>query len=284
MSPTVTDILRESEKRLAAVDSPRLSAELLLAHVLDCSRIAFVTDRARMLTDTELSRFRELIERRAAGEPVAYLLGSREFYGLDFTVTPDVLIPRPETEHIVDEVEAAFRKDASFRFVDLGTGSGILAVTIAHLFPRASGIAVDISSGALAVARSNAAKHQVVDRLDFRLGDFTTHLFDDAQFDLVVSNPPYVTEQEYSEASLEVTVFEPVGALVSGSDGLDHVRAMLSQVSRVLKPGGLFLMEIGWGQGAAVKKIMLDLHPEFRDVTVLPDLAGRDRVVRARHL
>lgn len=279
MPPTVRDILQESEVRLHEVDSPRLSAELLLAKVAGCSRLSLVVDRNRQLSSLELEQIHELVARRATGEPIAYILGVKEFYGLDFQVTPDVLIPRPETEHIVEKVEKLYSKSDSFHYADLGTGSGILAVTIAFLFPKATGVAVDISPAALCVAAGNAELHGVADRLEFTSGDFTTSLFGGAEFDIVVSNPPYVTENEYDAASHEVTDFEPVGALVSGADGLDHVRAMLGHVERSLRPGGSFLMEIGFGQSEGVKKIICDQFPEFGDVTIIKDLAGHARVV-----
>ncbi len=279
MGITVSDILRQCEADLREVDSPRLSAQLLVGEVLGLSRLGLALDRERGLTDGEHERIQSLVRRRVFGEPVAYILGQKEFYGLDFMVTPDVLIPRPETEHIVEAVEERFAPEAAFRFADLGTGSGILAVTLAHLFPDATAVAVDKSPGALKIARSNARLHGVLDRISFVLGDFTTSLLDPAAFDLIVSNPPYVTEREYEEASGEVTDFEPVEALVSGADGLDHIRAMLPLVYRALVTGGLCLIEIGCGQGAAVQIITTDECPGFRCVTIIKDLAGHDRVV-----
>ncbi|WP_319543792.1 peptide chain release factor N(5)-glutamine methyltransferase [uncultured Pseudodesulfovibrio sp.] len=284
MSPVIQKILAECETRLNGVDSPRLSAEVLIAHVLRCSRLSLVIDRDRRLTNGELTDIDSLVERRATGEPVAYILGKKEFYGLEFRVTPDVLIPRPETEHIVEEVEALYRKSDHFHYADLGTGSGILAVTIASLFSQAKCIAVDLSVAALAVARDNAISHGVESRVDFRQADFTEDIFGTELFDLIVSNPPYVTQAEFDEASHEVTRFEPTTALVSGVDGLDHVRKMLSGVSTALKHGGHLFMEIGCGQGESVKKIMSDHFPQFRQVSVLKDLSGHDRIVAAQKL
>lgn len=282
MAPTVREILQEGEERLGEVDSPRLSCELLLAHVIGCSRLSLVVDYDRQLSSEIVEQYQAFISRRATGEPVAYILGEKEFYGLDFAVTSDVLIPRPETEHIVEEVESLFAKDRSFVFADLGTGSGVLAVTIASLFPNSRGVAVDISPKAIEVASGNAAWHGVDKRLDFLEGDFTSSLLAAEAYDLIVSNPPYVTENEYDAASHEVTAFEPVGALVSGVDGLDHVRRMLGHVQQALKPSGVFLMEIGFQQGEAVKKIMSGQFPEFGQVRVIKDLAGHDRVVFAQ--
>lgn len=283
MSPTIREVIQESESRLSGVDSPRLSAELLVAHALGVPRLTLTLDRDRALSPDELAAVESLVARRESGEPVAYILGAREFYGLDFAVSPAVLIPRPETEHIVEEVEGVYGRGETFRFADLGTGSGILAVTIAKLFPGASGVAVDISPEALAVALANAAAHGVAERIDFRLLDFTKEAVAE-EFDLIVSNPPYVTRREFEEASREVTEFEPTGALVSGEDGLDHVRAMLPGVIASLKRGGRFLMEIGFGQGQAVVGIITKNCPEFGKVRVLKDLAGLDRVVSTKRL
>ncbi|MGE4421298.1 MAG: peptide chain release factor N(5)-glutamine methyltransferase [Pseudodesulfovibrio sp.] len=281
MSRNIQDVLKECESRLSGVDSPRLSAELLAAHALGCSRLTLNLERGRVLTDDEYAVVTALAARREKGEPVAYILGSREFYGLDFAVSPAVLIPRPETEHIVEAVEAAFSKGQAFRFADLGTGSGILAVTIAVLFPEARGVAVDISPKALAVARANAHAHNVAERIEFIQADFTRETVE-GQFDLVVSNPPYVSEPEFAAASREVTAFEPTGALVSGPDGLDHIRAMLPGVAAMLKPGGRFFMEIGYDQAKMITSIIIDKYALFEEVGVQKDLAGHDRVVSAQ--
>jgi release factor glutamine methyltransferase len=282
MEPTVQGIVKQCEARLAGVDSPRLSAQLLVAEVLGLTRLGLSLERDLVPSAEQHDRILSLVDRRAAGEPVAYILGRREFYGLDFTVTPDVLIPRPETEHIVEAVEERFTSGSPFCFADLGTGSGILAVTIASLFPQSTGVAVDRSAGALGVARSNACTHGVESRLSFVLGDFTLPLLARSGFDLIVSNPPYVTESEYEEASHEVTAFEPISALVSGRDGLDHVRALLPRVRDALRPGGVCLMEIGAGQAEQVQIITSTDYPEFEDVIIIKDLAGHDRVVFLR--
>ena len=284
MGPTILDILRESEERLHGVDSPRLSAELLIAEVLQCSRLMLTLDRERRPSVDEIRRISDLVERRSHGEPLAYILGTKEFYGLDFVVTPDVLIPRPETEHIVEVIEEAYSKEDVFHFADFGTGSGILAVTITSLFPKASAVAVDLSPGALKIAQSNARTLGVSDRIEFIEGDFTQPLLEDSGCDFIVSNPPYVTEQEYAEASHEVTEYEPVTALVSGADGLDHIRAMLPLVAQALKPGGRFLVEMGYQQGAQVIKIITNEFPQFKDVRIKKDLAGHDRIVMMEKL
>lgn len=279
MAPTVLEILQTSEARLTGVDSPRLSAEVLVAEALGCSRALLLLERNRTVSFEQAAVIESLIRRREQGEPVAYILGTKEFYGLDFKVTPDTLIPRPETEHIIELAESFFKRDSDFRFADLGTGSGILAVTLVHLFPKASGVAVDLSPGALAVARENAVAHSVESRLEFLEGDFTKPLFPPDSFSLIVSNPPYVTESEYAEASREVTDFEPETALVSGVDGLDHIRAILPYVTSSLQSGGRFMMEIGYQQADSIVQMVTTDFPEFCSVEVVKDLSGHDRVI-----
>ena len=279
MAPTILEILQQSESRLQGVDSPRLSAEVIVAEVLGCSRLTLVVDRDRLVSVEQAGRIKTLIDRRSTGEPLAYILGNREFYGLDFHVTPDVLIHRPETEHIVEKIEELYPADAAFHFADLGTGSGILAVTIAYIFLNSSGVAVDLSPGAHVVAKKNAASHGVSEHLEFVEGDFTKPLLESDSFELIVSNPPYVPQQEYDDASSEVTDFEPLTALVSGEDGLDHIRLMLPHVSLSLKSGGFFLMEIGYQQSGEIARMITNQFPEFEGVSILKDLSGHDRIV-----
>lgn len=280
---TVRDILARSEEFLAGkgVDSPRLSAQMLLAHVLGVERLGLFLDMDRPLGEPELGRCRELVMRRGRGEPAAYLVGEREFYGLDFEVTPDVLIPRPETEGIVERVEALFPKDAAFRFADLGTGSGCLAVTLAALFPRATGVAVDKSPAALAVAGRNAARHGVAERLAFVAGDFAELDASGETFGLMVANPPYVSQTEYAALSREVAGFEPRSALVpdsgdpAGATGCECFPVLARVAGRCLAPGGVLLMEMGRTQAGAARAAFAGGF----SVTVGRDLAGHDRYV-----
>ena len=281
-APTVREILGKSEGYLQekGVDAPRLSTQLLLAKVLGLDRLGLVLAMDRPLSVEELDGYRPLIARRGKGEPVAYLLGEREFFGLDFTVTPDTLIPRPETELIVERALELFPQGALSRFADLGTGSGCLAVTLAVKFPQAQGLALDKSPGALAVARENAAKHGVADRLDFVEADFAALPETAGGYALVVSNPPYVTAAEYRECSKEVRDFEPQGALVPGETGLEAVPVVARAAMARLAPGGVLLVEIGWKQGPAVAALLAEAG--FADVAVRRDLAGHDRVVEGR--
>lgn len=266
----------------SGADAPRLAAELFAERAFGLTRVQLLTHRDDQPGEAALSRFAGFIERRAAGEPAAYILGEREFFGLPFAVTPAVLIPRPETERIVEEAQRLFAPETSLAFADFGTGSGALAVALAHEFPRARGLAVDISPDALAVAAGNARSNGVAGRIEFRLDDFTRLDLTPASLDLVVANPPYVTESEYADLQREVREHEPRLALVSPDEGLAHLRGLLPVASWALRPGGALLCEIGSGQGGAA--LALAWIPEFglTDAAVLTDDAGLDRVLFAR--
>jgi release factor glutamine methyltransferase len=288
--PTVRDILLKTEAyfRDKNVDSPRLSAQILLAKGLGIDRMGLFLDMDRPLKDAELDAVRPLVARRGRGEPVAYIAGEREFFSMAFGVTPDVLIPRPETEMIVEEALRLFPKEGELSFADLGTGSGCLAVTLAAQFPASRGVALDLSPAALAVARANAERHAVHDRLEFVEADFSGLVAPAAPacgFALVVSNPPYVSEEEYAALSPEVARFEPRSALVprgEGTTGLEAYPAVVAAAWKALAPGGVLMLEIGWKQGPEVKHL-LEADPFlFEAVAVLPDLAGLDRVVLGR--
>lgn len=277
----------KAQLELRGVDSPALSAEILAAHTLGMRRLDIMVHGDRPLTFEQVAKVREIVARRAAGEPVAYLLGEKEFFGLDFNVSPAVLVPRPETELIVEDVQSLFEVSQAFTFADLGTGSGCLAVTIATLFPNAKALAVDMSEAAIEVARSNAVRHGVADRVMFLRADFGLPFVQDSSLDLVVSNPPYVSSKEYAELSPEVASYEPVTALVpqteaGHSDGLESVRALTPHVGRALRSGGAFLMEFGWKQGDAVRSIVSLPESGFEDVEIRRDLEQRDRYVFAR--
>jgi release factor glutamine methyltransferase len=283
--PTVREILQKSTDFLAerGVDCPALSAQLLLGRALGLSRLDLLLQCDRPLGEAELAAIRELVRRRGRGEPVAYILGEKEFFGLAFAVTPACLIPRPETEHIVEEAEARFPRDAALAFADLGTGSGCLAVTLAVRFPLARGLAVDLSPGALAVARANAGRHGVGERLDFRQGDFADLAglgVAPASLDLIAANPPYVSEAEFAQVSGEVRDFEPRTALAPGPTGLEAIAALAPGARAALKDGGWLLLEMGWNQAVAVRGILEQAG--FVEVVVRRDLAGRDRVAAAR--
>jgi len=217
------------------------------------------------------------IERRTRREPVAYITGAQEFWSRDFAVSPAVLIPRPETELIIEEaMSMAFATVA-----DIGTGSGCLAVTIAAEFPRARVVATDTSAPALAVAQTNAQRYGVADRIEFKEARYLDGIA--GPFDLIVSNPPYVTDGDYEGLAPEVREAEPRSALTAGADGLDDIRQVLQCAGTMLAPGGMLLMEIGHQQASAVTEL-LSASPELSLLRVSPDLQGIPRVVVAQHL
>lgn len=261
-------------------DTPRLDTEILLAHVRGCKRIELYTRYDEVLNDEHRDRLRELVRRRAKSEPVAYLVGHREFFGLDFRVTPDVLIPRPDTETLILELLEAAKAHSQPRIADVGTGSGCIAIATAVNRPQASVTAIDVSESALAVARDNAQRHRVADRIRFLQGDLFGPLERDEQFELVVSNPPYVAEGELDDLQAEIRLHEPRSALTAGSDGLDLIRRLISEAPRRLAPGGELLFEISPEQHGPVREL-LEHHGAYQDVRIVKDLSARERVARA---
>lgn len=261
-------------------ESPRLDAELLLAHARGCPRIQLYTAYDEPLPDAVRATMRELVQRRAAAEPVAYLIGQREFFSLPFHVTPAVLIPRPDTETLVMEALNVLKPRAAPAVLDLGTGSGCIAVALAVNLPAARITAVDLSHAALEVARRNAARHKVADRVQFLEGDLFDPLPAGARFDAIVSNPPYVRTGEIPELQAEVRS-EPHGALDGGEDGLDTIRRIVDNAPSRLVPGGALLIECSPEQAAAVRGL-LEQQGDFTSVGIRQDLSSQPRVVMAR--
>lgn len=264
-------LLRAAREQLAGhSDSAGLDAELLLAAALGKPRSFLYAWPDHLPTESVQARYADSIAARVGGQPVAYTLGSKEFFGLDLAVTPDVLIPRPDTELLVELALERAPGDAPVTIADLGTGSGAVALALAHHLPAASVIATDNSAGALAVARGNA-RHLGL-RIALLRGDWCAPLRE-ASCDLVVANPPYIAEGDPHLADLAA---EPLAALVAGSDGLDALRAIIIAAPRVLKPGGWLLLEHGWDQGAAVRELLQGAG--FVDVDTACDLGGNERV------
>ena len=261
------------EKR--GVDAPRLTTEVLLAHTLKTSRVRLYVDLDRPLEKTELAAFRALIERRMAGEPTQYLTGVREFYNRPFKVDPRVLIPRPETELLVEAALHKLPKDGPGAALDVCTGSGCIAISLAAERPQATVLATDLSPDACALARENAQALKVEDRVTVLQGNLYAPLPPDTLFDVVVSNPPYIASGEIPTLSAEVRR-EPHMALDGGADGLVLIRKVIEGARRVLKPGGLLAMEIGETQGDAVKKLLQAAG--YDDARVEKDLERRDRL------
>jgi release factor glutamine methyltransferase len=260
----------------AGVDGPVIDARLLLEAAADASRTDIITDPHRLLTAQQSDRLEDYLTRRENREPVSHILGRKGFWKIMLRVTPDVLTPRPDTESILDVVLAAFPEERRFSVLDLGVGSGAILLAILAERPLASGLGVDVSEEALAVARDNAASLGLENRTALLRTDWTAGLADDS-FDLVVSNPPYIRTGDIDALHPEVSVHEPRLALDGGADGLDHYRALAPEVLRVLRGGGQFAVEIGADQKIAVEAL-------FRaagalEVATTKDLALHDRVV-----
>jgi release factor glutamine methyltransferase len=270
-------------------DSPRLDAEVLLASVRGCPRIALYTAFDVPVNDDERARFRSLVKRRGEGEPVAYLVGNREFFSLSFAVSPAVLVPRPETEGLVVRVldlhPAAEPKGPRLRIVDVGTGSGAIAVTLAATLAKrlqqAEFVATDISSAALSVARENAQRHGVADQIEFVECD----LLDDPRvagpWDVIVSNPPYVREDEFDALPRDVRLHEPRTALVAGPTGVEVIARLVASAAQKLAPGGWLVMEVGPATASAAEAIVV-AESELVLEPTLKDMAGLPRIVQAR--
>ncbi|MBI1312931.1 peptide chain release factor N(5)-glutamine methyltransferase [bacterium] len=262
-------------------ESARLDAEILLAHSRCCQRIQLYTQYDAPLTPEERSKMRDLVKRRAGHEPVAYLVGFREFFGLDFEVEPGVLIPRPDTETLVVRALELAREIAAPRILDLCTGSGCVAAAIAENCRNAVVTAVELDDQAFAIASRNLAKHELADRVTLLQGDLFEPLPDGELFDLIVSNPPYVTTAELDTLPPDVRLHEPHRALDGGVDGLDIVRRIIAEGHSRLKSGGALLLEIGSEQAATVEELFAQAGA-FEPAIVEKDLAGHCRVVWAR--
>jgi len=275
---SVGHALQEASLHLRAISEvPRVEAEILLTHVLDASRSTLLTHPERRLMEDQLTRYRALVDDRTSGYPLPHLTGEVAFYGLDIEVTPEVMIPRPETEMLV-ELALAYRPAG---VIDVGTGSGCIAVALAKHLPGVTAYAIDISRPALAVARRNAERHGVDDRIQFVVGDLLDRR--PAPVDLIVSNPPYVSADEWASLPSSIRYHEPRLALDGGPDGLEVIRRLLSQSQGLLEPGGAILVEIGASQGDDVQEIARTCFPrEGTIVRIHPDLAGRDRVLEVQ--
>lgn len=282
---TVLRLMRWSGEYLEGkgVERGRLDAEHLLAHTLGVGRLQLYLQYDRPLERAELDRFRPLLRRRAEREPLQYILGRAAFRGLDLTVDRRVLIPRPETEVLVDEVLAwtASQGREGLTAVDVGTGSGAIALSLAVEGPFSRVVATDASEGALEVARANARALELEGRLDLRSGALFEPLGADERFDVVVSNPPYVAEAEVPGLEPEVGVWEPREALLGGPDGLTVLRGLVDGAVGHLEPGGLLALEVGAGQAALVLA-EVEAQGAYDDVRVRRDLAGLERIVLAR--
>ncbi|MBZ5649353.1 MAG: peptide chain release factor N(5)-glutamine methyltransferase [Acidobacteriia bacterium] len=281
---TLRAALASATSRLTAASapSPRMNAELLLMFTLECDRAYLYAHPERKLSADERRRYDQTLTERERGIPAQYITGHQEFWGMDLIVSPAVLIPRPETEHVIEAVLAHVGRAPSptaalLRIVDVGTGSGCIALALAKELPQAKIDATDISPAALEIARANAARHQLDERIQFHQTDLLRG-FERGAFDFVVSNPPYVGESEADQVQLEVRKHEPRNAVFAGETGLEVIERLIPQAGESLKPGGWLVMEISGTIADRVRGLLAGWH----DVQVTRDLQGIPRVVSAR--
>ena len=265
-------------------ESPRLDAEVLLAHAKGCQRIELYTAFDQVATDEVRDKFRDLVKRRADGTPVAYLVGNREFYSLSFEVNPSVLIPRPETEFLVvrllDLAKEAGTTSSNLNIVDVGTGSGIVAICAAKYLPQAKVVAIDISEDALSVAKRNAERHDVADRIEFRQGNLLDGVTEPVDF--IVSNPPYVSEAEYADLSPQV-LQEPKQALLAGQSGAELIEALISDSKNRLSVGGWLLIELSPMIVVRVQEYAAS-QPFLANIQITNDMAKLPRIVEMQRV
>ena len=286
---TIKDLLEVTSNYLQekGVDSPRLSAEVLLALQLKVNRVKLYLNFDQPLHEREVAAYRELIKRRLNREPIQYITGIQEFWSLDFAVGPQVLIPRPETELLVEQLlslrdEKRLTKNKDLRILDLGTGSGVLAIVIAREFGEASVWASDVSAEALTLAKMNARKHGVEDRIEFLLSDVWQGLVDSSfVFDVIVSNPPYIASDHISSLAPEVRNHEPRSALDGGEQGMDFIREIIRRAPEYLNPGGWILVEMDPEQTAMAMEL-LDKNNDYVEKRRIKDYSGQYRVLVAQ--
>ena len=278
MTLTLVKAWNAAKDRLKTLqlDQPAIDARLLLEVAADVTRADIITDPYRVLTDAQMATLEDFLNRRARREPVSQIIGRKGFWKILLQVNKNVLTPRPETEVIVDEVLKAFPEQMSFNMLDLGVGSGTILLAVLAERPAGKGLGIDVSEDALAVARENAANLDLAGRVALMRGDWTSGLGDES-FDLVVSNPPYIATHVIDTLEPEVRDHEPRLALDGGVDGLDHYRLLAPEILRVLKPGGMFAVEIGFDQSADVEALFKAAGAI--EVRTIKDLSTHDRVV-----
>ncbi len=279
--PNISEILKNATEILqsSGIAEARREANSLLAFTLKKDRTFLIAHNDYELSDAEERAFLAVLTRRAGREPFQHITGTQEFYGLDFIITPDVLIPRPETELIVENAIEILKKLENPRFCEVGVGSGCLSVAILYHVETASAIGLDISEKALAIAGLNAGKHRVSQRLELKTSDVFAVL-KNAEFDLIVSNPPYIPRGDIENLQAEVRQFEPLTALTDGKNGLSIIEKIVANAPRFLRPHGFLLMEIGFDQATTVEQ-MFD-SKIWQKIEILPDLQGIPRTVKAQ--
>ncbi len=263
----------------SGIETSRLDARLLVQSVLEISHADIIANRDMRISDDQAEKLQQYMQRRLAHEPVSKILKRREFYGRDFHVSDKVLDPRPDTETLIDAVLQRVKTDLPLQILDIGTGSGAIIITLLCELPKATAIATDISSSALGVARRNAEMLKVADRVEFVETEWAGAI--DGQFDIIVSNPPYIPSIEIDQLDRSVRDFDPVLALDGGKDGLDAYRQIIADISRLARPGSLIVFETGKGQSEDVERLLQqsDSGRDSDSTTIIHDLAGNDRVV-----
>ena len=285
-SQSIAKCIRYAEIRLhhAGVDAPRLSAELLLAFLLQSERLWVLTHLDTVLCPSQVEAYIELVGRRARGEPLAYLLGRKEFFGIDLHVTPAVLIPRPDTEVLIETCQYLWSQNAELQFVDAGTGSGAIGIAMALQFPKSHGLLTDMSMDALGVAKRNVSRYGLESRLSCICCDLLSVCRTESQ-QVILSNPPYISTTAYWALSTEIRHFEPLGALWSGMSGMEmHVR-LIEQAQWALQKGGWLCMEIGNTQSMPLLHMLQSRSPgNWSEMQIFPDWTGMDRVLVAKRV
>jgi release factor glutamine methyltransferase len=284
MMISIAEAILQGAHRLRKADVPeaRREAGSLLGHIMERDRSFIIAHAGDPITPAQMEEFAAFVEQRAEGKPLQYITGHQEFFGLDFEVSADVLIPRPETELLVESaLKLLADSEAESSICDVGTGSGCVVVSLLHERPNARGTAIDISPAAIEVARRNAAKHEVSDRIEFLVSDCFAEVAKEALFDLIVSNPPYIRADDIESLQREVRDYEPHLALEAGSDGLAIIRRLLAGAAMHLKPGGHFLFEIGFDQREAVESLIAPMvsSRSWKLLDIYQDLQGIPRTV-----
>ena len=278
---TVLEAINRSTEFLEKknIESPRVNAEHLLAHVLKCKRLDLYLAFDRPLKENEINIYRELIVRRGKTEPLQYIIGTVEFYGMEFKVNPSVLIPRPETEVLIEKILETVNKEGSLKILDIGTGSGNIVIPLARNLPNSQLTAIDISEEAVIMARENAELHNIDRQVNFSVVDLMNFSNSEANyFDIIVSNPPYVSLKDYSELRPELKNHEPKVALTDNNDGLNFYRTISWKAKSLLKKNGMIFFEIGMGQVDEVKSILL--KNSFSGIEIFKDYSNIDRVIK----
>lgn len=282
---SIHEALKEASDKLESkAATPLLDAQIMLCHVLDVDRLYLIVNRERILTKEEAYEYNRMIEKRLCGVPVQYIIGRQEFMGLDFNVAEGVLVPRPDTEILIEKVLDSIDKEDEYTIVDIGTGSGAITVSLAKYIKNSHVYSIDISKHALNIARQNAEKHDVLSKISFLSGSLFEPLQDISiagKIDILVSNPPYIPTGDIDNLQVEVSKFEPRIALDGGEDGLDFYREIIDKAPEYLRSGGLIALEVGHDQARTVVDLMKE-KKKYVNIEITKDLAGIERVVSGK--